>query len=306
MTFSIVARDPESGELGVAVVTAMFAVGASVPWCRPGVGAVATQAIGEVAYGTRCLDALASGNTAADALTGALAVDPLAALRQVAVVGADGTVSAHTGKLCVDHAGHVVGDGFSVQANMVASADVWPAMAEAFAGSTGALARRLYRTLEAGAAAGGDARGASSGAIVVVSGVRASTPGAGVVVDVRVDHDPDALAVLQDLLDATDAYTGFGRAVDQLIGGDAAGALVTIDAALASLPGDENLRFLRAGALMGSGAHEAARAELRALVKDRPTWEVALRGFAARGLLMLPPGISVDAILGDAGGGNDA
>ena len=181
-----------------------------MPWCRPGVGAVATQAIGEVAYGTRCLDALASGDTAADALAGALAADPLAALRQVAVVSADGTVSTHTGDLCVDHAGHVVGDGFSVQANMVASPDVWPAMAEAFTGSTGALAHRLYRSLEAGSAAGGDARGASSGAIVVVSGVPASTPGAGVVVDVRVDHDPDPLGALTDLLDAAEAYAGFG------------------------------------------------------------------------------------------------
>ena len=284
----------------------MFAVGASVPWCRPGVGAVATQAIGEVAYGTRCLDALASGDSAGDALAGAIAVDPLAALRQVAVVGADGTVSTHTGELCVDHAGHIVGDGFSVQANMVASADVWPAMAETFTRSTGTLARRLHQALEAGAAAGGDARGAASGAIVVVSDVRASTPGAGVVVDVRVDLDPDPLGSLQGLLDAADAYAGFGRSVDQLMGGDTTGALATIDAALADLPGDENLRFLRAGALMGSGAHEAARGELRALVAARPTWEIALRGFAARGLLVLPPGTSVDAILGDAGAGDDA
>jgi uncharacterized Ntn-hydrolase superfamily protein len=306
VTFSIVARDQMSGELGVAVVTAMFAVGASVPWCRPGVGAVATQAIGEVAYGVRCLDALASGDTATDALAGAVAVDPLAALRQVAVVGADGTVSAHTGELCVDHAGHVVGDTFSVQANMVVSPDVWPAMAEAFTGSTGALARRLHLALEAGAAAGGDARGASSGAIVVVSGARASTPGAGVIVDVRVDRDPDPLGALKDLLDAADASSGFGRAVDQLMNGDAADALRTIDAALASLPGDENLRFLRASALMGNGAHDAASAELRALVAARPTWAVALRGFAARGLLVLPPGVSLDAILGEDGSRNDA
>src|SRR5262245_39708172 len=119
VTYSIVARDPESGELGVAVQTCMFAVGAVVPWARSGVGAVATQAMGEPAYGPRCLDAIASGASAVEALERAQAADPAALLRQVGVVAADGTTAAATGDWCIDDAGHVVGDGFAVQANMM-------------------------------------------------------------------------------------------------------------------------------------------------------------------------------------------
>lgn len=298
MTFSIAARDSDSGELGVGVLTAMFAVGASVPWCRPGVGAVATQAIGEVAYGERCLDALSAGATATDALANASAQDPLASVRQVAVVGADGTVATTTGELCVDHAGHIVGDEFSVQANMVASPDVWPAMADAFRASTGQLARRIYAALAAGAAAGGDARGGSSAAILVVSGERTITPGAGVSLDVRVDDSPDPLHELGRLLDVAEAYARFDDAVTELMGGEPARALVDIDDALRKLPGDENLRFVRAGALAASGDVEAAATEVRALVAERPSWAVIVRSFADKGLLTVPAGLTIDELLG--------
>jgi uncharacterized Ntn-hydrolase superfamily protein len=298
VTFSIVARDPHSGELGVGVQTAMFAVGASVPWCRPGVGAVATQAIGEKAYGERCLDALAQGATSTEALANASAQDPLATLRQVGVVGADGTVAATTGELCVDHAGHVVGDGFSVQANMVSSPDVWAAMADAFHASAGPLARRLYATLAAGAAAGGDARGGSSAAIVVVAGEPASTPGGGVVVDVRVDDALDPLVELGRLLNVAEAYALFDGAVDELMDGDPDRALIDVDDALRKLPGDENLRFVRAGALAASGDVDAAASELRALVAARPSWAVIVRSFTDKGLLSVPAGLTLDELGG--------
>src|SRR5262245_10035099 len=167
MTYSIVARDEVSGELGVAVQTCMFAVGSAVPWARAGVGAVATQAIGEAAYGPRCLEGLATGATAAEALAAARDIDPLAVMRQVGVVGVDGTAAAATGELCIDHAGHVVGDGFAVQANMMSTPEVWPAMAAAFRGSSGPLAHRLLAALVAGEAAGGDARGRMSAALLV-------------------------------------------------------------------------------------------------------------------------------------------
>ena len=120
----------------------MFAVGQVVPWARPGVGAVATQAIAEVAYGWRCLDALGSGMTAAAALAQARQADPGAALRQVGVIDATGSADAFTGEMCIDHAGHYAGDGYAVQANMMASAAVWPAMAEASV-ADGELAERM-------------------------------------------------------------------------------------------------------------------------------------------------------------------
>jgi uncharacterized Ntn-hydrolase superfamily protein len=298
VTYSIVARDDTSGELGVAVQSAMFAVGSTVPWVRPGVGAVATQAFGESAYGPRCLDGLAAGCTADEALAAAQADDPMAMLRQVGVVGADASSAAATGTLCVDHAGHLVGDGFAVQANMMSSPEVWPAMAATFTGSTGPLARRLLAALVAADAAGGDARGRMSAALIVVEGTVPARPGAGTIVDLRVDRSSDPLGELARLLDAADAFAGFNRAVDQLTGGDPAAALATIDDALALLPGEENLKFVRAGALLASGATDDGLAELRSLVANRPTWKVIVRGFADKGLIRpLPDGLSIDTVL---------
>src|SRR5262245_5720558 len=141
MTYSIVARDDATGELGVGVQTCFLAVGSIVPWARPGVGAVATQAFAEPAYGPRCLDALGAGKAAGDALAEARAADPTADIRQVGVVGVDGEVAAVTGDRCVGHAGHVTGDGFTTQANMVSTQQVWGAMASAFESTTGPLAR---------------------------------------------------------------------------------------------------------------------------------------------------------------------
>jgi len=297
MTYSIVARDAVTGELGIAVQTCMFAVGSIVPWARAGVGAVATQAIAEPAYGPRCLDQLATGASAADALAAAQALDPMVALRQVGVVSADGSAAAATGELCIDHAGHVVGDGFAVQANMMSAPEVWPAMASAFTASSGPLAQRLLATLLAGEAAGGDARGRMAAALIVVEGSLPAQPAAGTVVDVRVDRSDDPLGDLAQLLVAADAFRSFNRAVDQLVRGDPIGALATIDGALELLPEEANLRFLRTGALAGSGKTDAAAAELRALVAEWPTWEVVVRSFVAKGLIAFPADLSIDDAL---------
>jgi uncharacterized Ntn-hydrolase superfamily protein len=294
MTYSIVARDGSTGELGVAVQTCYFGAGAIVPWARPGVGAVATQAMAENAYGPRCLDALGSGADAGEALARAQALDPMPALRQVAVVGAGGAPAVATGELCMDHAGHTVGDGYSAQANMMSTPEVWGAMAAAYEQGTGVLARRLLAVLQAGEAAGGDARGRMSAALLVVGGQVVEDPGGGVVVDLRVDRSEDPLGDLAGLLDAADAFAASDRAAEQLFGGDPVGALATIDGALAILPGEENLRFLRSGALVASGAVDEGLAEVRALVAAQPTWEVIVRSFATKGLLALPDGVAID------------
>jgi uncharacterized Ntn-hydrolase superfamily protein len=170
-----------------------------VPRARPGVGAVATQAFAEPAYGWRVLDAIEQGADAAAALAAARSADPDAALRQVGVVSRDGSAGAFSGALCIDHAGHHVGDGYAVQANMAASPAVWPAMAETFECLGGPLAERLTAALRAGQAAGGDARGATSAALLVVDGT--ST-----VVDLRVDDHPESLAELTRLLRSNDAF----------------------------------------------------------------------------------------------------
>ncbi|MGZ4191621.1 MAG: DUF1028 domain-containing protein, partial [Solirubrobacteraceae bacterium] len=168
MTYSIVARDPATGELGVAVQSHWFSVGPIVPWARPGVGAVATQANVEVAYGPRGLDLLAQGIAAPEALRRLLAEDPLAASRQVAIVDARGGVAAHTGEACMAFAGDVQSDGVSCQANVMATQEVWPAMLEAYTSGQGSLTSRLLTALNVGEATGGDLRGRQSAAILVV------------------------------------------------------------------------------------------------------------------------------------------
>jgi uncharacterized Ntn-hydrolase superfamily protein len=189
------------------------------------------------------------------------------------VVAADGSVAAMTGEWCIDHAGHLLGDGFAVQANMMVSPAVWPAMAEAFGQSPEPFPRRLLAALEAGQAAGGDARGMMAAALVVVE-AEPQDWRAGRLVDLRVDRSDAPLAELRRLLDASEAYAGFSRAVGALFSGDAAAAVASADEGLSMLPGEENLRFVRAGALAASGDTGSAAAELRGLAAARPSWEI--------------------------------
>src|SRR4051794_6161510 len=141
-TYSLVARDPGTGELGVAVQSHWFSVGSIVSWAEPGVGAVATQSIAEPAYGPRLLERLRGGQPPREALEELLAADDQASVRQVAVADRTGAGAVHTGDGCIPYAGHVEGEGFSAQANMMAGREVWPAMAEAFRASSDPLPRR--------------------------------------------------------------------------------------------------------------------------------------------------------------------
>src|SRR5438045_3632069 len=169
-TYSIVAHDPRTGECGVAVQSHWFSVGSVVTWGRAGVGTVATQSIADPAYGPRLLDALASGEEPEAALQRLVAADAQGRFRQVACVRADGATAVHTGAGCIPFAGHATGAGFSAQANMMASEQVWGAMAEEFEASVGTLPRRLMAALDAAEGAGGDARGRQSAALLVVPG----------------------------------------------------------------------------------------------------------------------------------------
>ena len=216
MTYSIVARDPKSGQLGVAVATHALAVGGLCPWVAPEAGAVATQAMVEVGYGPRMIDALRQSRPPDAALNELLAADPAANVRQVAAVDVAGRVAVHTGAQCIPVAGHVTGEGFSCQANMMRDPGVPEAMAETFAATTGPLVHRLLATLEAAQAAGGDIRGLQSAAIRVVAGI----PGAeqsGWLLDVRIDDHDAPLAELTRLVllhEASNASEAAGPGAD--------------------------------------------------------------------------------------------
>jgi uncharacterized Ntn-hydrolase superfamily protein len=213
VTYSIVARDSETGQLGVAVQSHWFSVGSLVPWAQPGVGAVATQANVEVAYGPRALELLAAGADAQAVLAQLVAEDKLADERQVAIVDAAGRAAAHTGASCMAYAGHLTGEGVSCQANIMTSERVWPAMMEAFSSAAGALTERLLATLDAAELAGGDIRGRQSAAILVV-------PGEGepwdALISLRVEDHPDPLSELRRLVGLHVAYD-LANEADELV-----------------------------------------------------------------------------------------
>jgi uncharacterized Ntn-hydrolase superfamily protein len=203
VTFSIVASDPSSGQVGCAVQSRYFAIGAVTPWVRAGVGAVATQAMGVVARnGERVLSALAAGADPSEALDRALAADVDPELRQLGAVAADGRAAAYTGTGCMEWAGHLVEPGFAVQGNMLVNAEVLPAMRLAYLEADGPLPERLMAALEAGQAAGGDRRGQQAAALVVeqVGAAERSREGIDRVCDLRVDDHSEPIIELRRLL----------------------------------------------------------------------------------------------------------
>jgi uncharacterized Ntn-hydrolase superfamily protein len=284
MTYSIVARDPDTGELGVAVQSRYFSVGSVVPWAEPGVGAVATQSFVEVSYGPRGLELMRSGHSALEALERLVAEDAGRDIRQVAMVDGAGTVAVHTGARCVGAAGHSVGAGVSAQANMMERDTVWDAMLAAYAAAAGPFSQRLMAALRAAEAEGGDVRGRQSAAILVVSG-DAETPSWERRIDLRVEDHPDPLAELERLLLLHEAYDIFGRASELLSAGQAAEAAAELERAHALAPDNDQITFSYGGALAGSGRPLEGREQLERARVANPRWPVFLRRLAAAGML---------------------
>jgi uncharacterized Ntn-hydrolase superfamily protein len=221
MTYSIIARDPDTGQMGVATQSQAFAVGSSVPWAAPGFGVVATQSMGEPMYGELGLDALRAGLTAAEALRALRSVDPHPERRQVGMVDANGAFAVYTGEACVAEAGHLVGDLCASLANIVRGPRVWEAMVEAYQGTSGWLPGRLVRALEAAEAAGGDERGRRSAAVLVVQAERSGRPWRDSVTDLRVDDDPDPVGRLGHMVEHNRRYHDTVAAFELALDGDA-------------------------------------------------------------------------------------
>jgi uncharacterized Ntn-hydrolase superfamily protein len=268
-TYSIVARDPETGELGAAVQSHWFSVGSLCTWARPGVGAVATQSVVEPAYGPNALDLMAHGADAAGALAELLSADELAHVRQVGVVDADGRVAVHTGDDCIPCAGHAVGEHWTCQANMMAGETVPDAMSDAFAHAGGDLAERMMIALEAAEGEGGDVRGSQSAAIIVVA---ADGEPWQMRVQLRVEDHPEPVAELRRLLVLHRAYEMAGRA-DELMAADQprqAGALYREAAELA--PGSDELLFWAGLSLAHSGDVDTGADAVRRAIDKHAGW----------------------------------
>jgi uncharacterized Ntn-hydrolase superfamily protein len=254
-TFSIVARDPATGDLGVAVQSHAFSVGSGVSWAEAGVGAVATQSFIDPSYGPLGLDAMRAGRSAPDALKGLIAADDGRDVRQVAMVDTSGRAAAHTGAKCIPSAGNHVGDGYSVQANLMDNDGIWPAMAKAFEAAKGDLAERMLQSLEAAQAAGGDIRGMQSAALVVVKGTSGGKPfvGQDKIFDLRVEDSPQPLAELRRLVNLQRANNLGSEGDRYLEKKDDAAALKAYAAAEALLPDDAEMAFWHAVALVNTG-----------------------------------------------------
>jgi uncharacterized Ntn-hydrolase superfamily protein len=268
-----VARDPSTGELGVAVQSHWFSVGPIVPWARPGVGAVATQANVEVSYGPRALDLLEHGASAADALARLLAEDYGAAGRQVAVLDARGEVAAHTGSSAIPFAGHAIGEQVSCQANIMASERVWPAMLEAYTRDSGSLTTRLLAALDAAEVHGGDIRGRQSAAILVVPAEGEPWQTA---VCLRIEDHPDPLPELRRLVRLGDAYALAGRA-DELVNEGRHEEAARLYAEASELaPDSHELRFWAGLGAAHSGDLDGAVEHVCAAIAMQPGWRELL------------------------------
>ena len=285
-TYSIVARDPATGEMGVAVQSHWFSVGSIVTWAEAGVGAVATQSLVDPAYGPKGLELMRQGVPAPKALAQLVAADAGRNGRQVAMVDASGAVDAYTGPNAIAAAGHHVGAQYSVQANMMGKPSVWPAMAKAFEAATGPLADRLIAALEAAEREGGDVRGRQSAALLIVKAKGTGRPwvGADRVYDLRVDDHPQPVAELKRLVRLQKAYTHANRG-DQLMTEKKVEEALKEYAASAQLaPEIVELPFWQAVTLASIGKEAEAAPIFKAVFAKEPIWAELLARLPAAGL----------------------
>ena len=295
MTYSIIAFDPDTRECGVAVQSHYFSVGSIVTWAEPGIGAVATQATVDVAYGPRGLERMRAGRTAPEALAELVAADRLGQVRQVAMLDVHGGIAAHTGSECMAFAGQRVGHHHSCQANLMRTGEVWDAMSEAYLGASGPLAERLIDALDAGEAAGGDLRGRQSAAVLVV-------PAEGEPwqrkIELRVEDHEDPLGELRRLARLGSSYQLVREADEIFAAGEEERANELYIKAWERLPESHELKFWASLAMVERGEDERAIPLLREAIDEHPDWRLVVD--------MLTKGLSpsierVRGLLGDYG-----
>jgi uncharacterized Ntn-hydrolase superfamily protein len=285
-TYSIVARDPVTGDMGVAVQSHWFSVGSIVTWGEAGVGVVATQSFVDPGYGPRALELLRAGVSAPEALKKLVAADAQRDGRQVAILDAQGRVDAYTGKNAIAAAGHVVGNGVSAQANMMARATVWAAMLKAWESTTGDLADRLIAALEAAEREGGDLRGRQSAALLVVKAKGTGRPWAGAdrTFDLRVEDHPSPVVELKRLVRFQRAYAHANRGDELMTEKKVDEALKEYQAASTLAPEVLELPFWHAVTLASIGRENEAMPIFSSVFAKEPQWADLLSRLPAAGL----------------------
>jgi uncharacterized Ntn-hydrolase superfamily protein len=292
-TYSIVARDAKTGEIGVAVQSHWFSVGSVVPWAEAGVGAVATQSMTDPAYGPLGLAAMRVGRSAPDALKGLLAGDEGREIRQVAMIDAMGRVAGHTGSRCIKPAGHITDSKaqFSVQANMMANDRVWPAMEKAYRETQGDLADRMIAVLEAAESAGGDVRGRQSAAMIVVSAQSTGKPWIDRRFDLRVEDHPDPVEELKRLVRLQRAYLHMNAGDLAMEKHDVEAANAEYTEAQALVPHMVEIPFWCAVTLVNGGKLDQALPIFKSVFEREKAWALLVPRMAESGLLLNDPAV---------------
>lgn len=284
-TYSIVAYDPETGDIGVAVQSHWFSVGTAVAWGEAGVGVVATQSFVNVSFGIKALELLKQGLTPQQVVDKLIGEDEGREFRQLAILDTKGNAAAFTGKNCIRPAGHIVGKNYSVQANLMSSDKVWPAMSEAFEKSTGPLAERMLTALEAAENEGGDIRGKQSAALVVFRGKSTGKVWEDKLVDLRVDDNPEPLAELRRLLNVHRAYEHMNNGDIAVEKNDMKKAMDEYSAAMNMFPDNLEMKFWTAVTLANQKQLDKALPMFKEIFAKENNWRELIPRLLPNGLL---------------------
>ena len=284
-TYSIVAADKNRGEIGAAVQSHWFSVGSTVPWAEAGVGAVATQSFVNPSFGPQGVELLKQGLNPEQVVDRLVASDAGREMRQLAVIDRYGRAFAFTGRRCVPEAGHRIGEGYSVQANLMESAEVWPAMAQAFEQTAGPLAERMIEALAAAQACGGDLRGKQSAALLIVRGESSGEIWKDRVIDLRVEDHEEPVQELRRLLGVFRAYEHMNRGDEALEAEDEERALREYGDALKLYPDSQEIRFWCGVSLANTGQLEQALPIFAELFRAHLGWRTLTERIYNLGLL---------------------
>jgi uncharacterized Ntn-hydrolase superfamily protein len=286
-TYSIVARDKMTGEMGVAVQSHWFSVGTIVSWGEAGVGVIATQSFVNPSFGPRGLALLKAGLSAQQALDFMIESDDGRAVRQLAILDVKGNVAVYTGSNCIPAAGHHKGENYSVQANLMRNDQVWPAMAKAFETSQGTLAERMMTAMEAGEAAGGDIRGKQSIAILVVAPRSTNQPWVDRIVDLQIADHPNPLVEMRRLLNVNRAYEYMNRGDVAIENGDIDAALISYREAEKLFPENAEMQYWHAVSLVNAGRLNDAIPIFKDVFRKNPDWKELTPRIVQVGILRL-------------------
>lgn len=273
-TYSIIAIDPETGDMGVAVQSHWFSVGSLVIWGEAGVGVVATQSFINVSFGTRGLEMLKKGFNPQQAIDSLIASDPGKDVRQLAILDKNGDVAVYTGKNCIQFAGHIKGKGYFVQANLMASDKVWPAMSKAFENTKAPIAERLMAALKVAENEGGDIRGKQAAAMLVVRAKPTGNIWEDRLVDLRIADHENPIKELERLLKVHRAYEHMNNGDLAMEHGNSELANKEYTAANKLMPESEEMKFWQAVTLANKNKMEEALKLFKVIFKKNQNWKI--------------------------------